>query len=296
VTNTTLPLAERLLEIKDAEYRELMIAYRRHLRARGLGDGTVQQRLLHIDELARAVPNVLSVTTEDLESFLSRRRHTHAPESRRSMRSSWMVFYKWAVKAGHIEVDPTVDLAPVRLPRSVARIAKDEQVVQGLATASLPEKAMVLLGRLAALRLSEISGLHMFDREGAVLRIKGKGEHTRMVPINDELLDVLERLEHLQGGQGYYFPGRFGGHLHPQSVCKIIKRVVGTNPHSLRHAAATAAYDSTHDLRAVQEFLGHANLSTTERYIHVKVDAIRAAANSTSLGLARTGTTAIERA
>ncbi len=212
------------------------------------------------------------------------------------MRSSWMVFYSWAERSGHIDRSPAADLAPVRLPRTVARIANDAEVLQGLATASLPEKAMVLLGRLAGLRLSEISALHMHDREGAVLRILGKGEHTRMVPVNDELLDVLERLEKLLGGDGYYFPGRFGGHAHAQSVCKQIKRVIGTNPHSLRHAAATAAYEGTHDLRAVQEFLGHASLATTERYLHVKVDAIRAAANSTSLGLARQNTSAIERA
>ena len=92
------------------------------------------------------------------------------------------------------------------------------------------------------------------------------------------------------------FPGRFGGHMHPQSLNKVITRVTGCNPHSLRHAAATAAYEGTHDLRAVQEFLGHSSLETTQRYLHVRADQIRAAASATSLGLGAAPTTAIERA
>ena len=143
---------------------------------------------------------------------------------------------------------------------------------------------MILLGRGAGLRLSEIASLHMNCREGNVLRIVGKGSHTRMIPMNDELIDVLDRLERIRGEVGYYFPGRWGGHMHPQSLEKVIKRVCGWNPHALRHAAATAAYDATHDLRGVQEFLGHSSLATTERYIHVRADQIRAVVSATQLG------------
>lgn len=264
-------------------FKETIMRYRRHLRARGLGDGTVAQRLLYVASLQQSFPDVLSVTTEDMERVLSSRRHTHAPESRRSMRSSWQSFFGWALKAGLIKEDPAAMLSPVRLPRVVARIAPNDKVIFGLIGASAQERAMVLLGRFAVLRLSEISTLHTSHREGTVLRILGKGEHTRMVPINPELLDALEALERMQGG-GYYFPGRFGGHMHPQAVNKIITRVTGCNPHSLRHAGATAAYEATKDLRAVQELLGHASLATTERYIHVRVEQIREAANATSVG------------
>lgn len=264
-------------------FRELMIGYRRHLRARGLADGTVVQRVLHVELLQAVHPDVLTVTTEDMELILSRRRHTHAPESRRSMRSSWQSFFKWAVSAGRLEEDPARHLAPIRLPRVVARIADDRKVVDGLTVASTAEEAMVLLGRLAGLRLSEITNLHSTHREGRVLRIIGKGDHVRMVPINDELLEVLERLE-AQQGPGYYFRARSGsGPMHVQSVSKIIKRVTGCNPHSLRHAAATAAYEATHDLRGLQEFLGHASLATTERYVHVRPEQIRSIADATAL-------------
>jgi integrase/recombinase XerC len=266
------------------EFKVIIMRYRRHLRARGLSDGTVTQRLTHIEALQSAHPDVLHVTTEQLELLLSRRRHTHAPESRRSMRSSWQVFFAWAVRSELVVENPAADLSPIRMPRSVARIADDKKVIAALRTGNLSEQAMIMLGRFAALRLNEIATLHSSHREGDVLRILGKGDNTRMVPISEELLEVLVRLEKLNGGGGYYFPGRFGGHMHPQALNKIITRVSGCNPHSLRHAAATRAYEVTHDLRAIQELLGHASLATTERYIHVRVDQVRTATNAASSG------------
>lgn len=207
------------------------------------------------------------------------------------MRSSWQSFYGWAVKSGRLMEDPAAALAPIRVPRVVARIADDDKVTNGLRVASTPEEAMVLLGRLAALRLTEIATLHTDNREGNVLRILGKGANTRMVPIGPELSNVLDRIERSQG-VGYYFRGRGAGHMHPQSVSKIIKRVTGCNPHSLRHAALTSAYEGTHDLRGVQELAGHASLATTERYLHVRAEQVRAAAEATIGGLVlpRSGT------
>ncbi len=281
MTNTKLPISARNDFDTDHGFDELMVGFKRHLRSRGLADGTVNQRLLHVSTLHANHPNLLTVTTDDLELFLSRRRHTHAPESRRSMRSSWQSFFQWLKKSGRIETDPAAELMPIRLPKVVARIAPDDKVIGGLLGANATETAMVLLGRFGALRLSEIASLHSRHREGDVLRVVGKGDHTRMVPLNPELLEALQKLEQLQG-DGFYFRGRYGGYMHPQSVNKIIQRVTGCNPHSLRHAALTSAYEVTHDIRAVQELAGHSSLATTERYLHVRVESVRAAAEATS--------------
>lgn len=101
-----------------------------------------------------------------------------------------------------------------------------------------------------------------------------------MVPANDDLLDALFKLERTHG-DGYYFPGRYGGHMHPQSVNKIITRKTGWNPHSLRHAGATAAYLATGDLRAVQMLLGHSSIATTQRYLNIGIDSVRRVAAAT---------------
>jgi len=260
----------------------MMEDYRNSLLAAGRSPGTVRQRLMHIDHLQRRHADLLTVTARDLERFLAERRTSHSAEARKSLRSSFRAFYGWAHKTGRIPDDPAHGLPPIRVPRKMPRMAADGEVELALMSAPLNETAMILLGRLAGLRLTEIATLHTSHREYDVLRITGKGEKQRLVPINDDLMHVLLDLEDEQQG-GYYFPGRYGGHMHPASVNKIITRRLGANPHSLRHAAATSAYNGTRDLRAVQDFLGHSSLATTERYLHVGLDAVRTAAAATAL-------------
>lgn len=243
---------------------------------------TVRAYVGHIQRLAREHPNLFQVTTADLEQYIGERRTTHSAESRKSMRSAFAAFYRWAEREHYISQNPATGLEPIHIPRIVPRLALDDQVLNALIGATIEHRAMVLLGRLACLRLTELTTLHMRQREGDVLRIVGKGEKERMVPIHPDLLAALIELERTQP-YGWYFPGRFGGSMHPQSVNKIITRVTGTNPHSLRHAGATAAYRSTHNLRAVQALLGHESLATTQRYLHVELDDIRSAVNGATI-------------
>lgn len=274
----------------DAEfgYRELIIAFRQHLRARGLAESTTHLRLILIEQIHKVIPDLLGATNDDLEAYLASRRHTHGAASRRSTRTAMRGFYRWALRTGRIAVDPAEELAPIRVPRTQPRIANDEAIRRGLERGTLHEQCMILLGACGGLRLSEIASLHSLHREGTLLRVTGKGSHTRMIPVNAELLAVLEELERKQG-EGFYFRGQSGGHMHPQSLNKHIRRLVESNPHSLRHRAASAAYEGTHDLRAVQEFLGHQSLATTEIYVHTGMDELRRAADATSLGLRKGG-------
>jgi len=259
----------------------MLTEYTNYMLAAGLTTGTVRLRLLHLDHLRRAHPTLTAVTGSQLQAYLARK-HMLAAESRKSIRGSLCKFYGWAHRAGHIPADPSLILDPIHVPRLIPRLAPDDEIQLSLIGAPDDEKAMILLGRLACLRLTELSTLHTSHRERDLLRVTGKGGKQRMVPINDDLMPALLKLERASAG-GYYFPGRFGGHMHPQAVNKIITRRTGWNPHSLRHAGATAAYRSTRDLRAVQELLGHASLATTERYLHVGLDEVRAAAQGTAM-------------
>lgn len=268
----------------DIEAQTAMIKdFRVHLLAAGRAYKTVALHLHNIKQVTGTYPDLSTVTLEQLEDFLAKRRRSHKPETRKSLRSSWRTFYQWAVKTGRLEHDPTDGLAPIFVPTTPGRIAPDEAVLKGLEMASLHEKAMILLGRLAGLRLSEITTLHVDNRQGDVLRVLGKGEKTRIVPLAPELAEVLDRIEGMQG-RDYYFPGKFGGHVTTSYVSKHIKERTGVNPHSLRHAAATAAYRGTGDIRAVQVFLGHSNMATTQRYIHIDPSHLQAAAMATRIG------------
>lgn len=243
--------------------------------------GTIRRRIDHIEHLRLRYPELLSVTTADLELVLAEVRFTLSPETRRNMRASYRVFYRWAFRNGLIGKDPADWLDPIRIPEAVPRVAPDDVLQRALATATDAETAMIMLARFACLRLSELTNLHTRHREHDALRVLGKGDKVRTVYVNDDLMGALLILEREQG-HGFYFPGRYGGAMHPMSVNKVITRKTGCNPHSLRHAGATAAYLATGDLRAVQIMLGHASIATTQRYLHLDELALRRAGTGTA--------------
>jgi len=260
----------------------LLTEYRNHLYASGRSEGTIKQRTAHIEELLIRHRSLDTITTTDLERHLAgMRKRGLAPETMKSVRSSYRLFFAWAHSTGRIPADPAHALEAIHIPVRVPRIAPDDVVQTALITATLEQRTMIMLARLACLRLTELTTLHTRAREHDALRIRGKGDKERIVYINDDLMQTLLDRER-EVGSGYYFPGRFGAYMHPQSVNKIITRVTGCNPHSLRHAGATAAYRATRDLRAVQQMLGHASMATTQRYLHLDEDAMRRAAAGTA--------------
>ena len=199
--------------------------YTTHLYAGGRAAGTVRQRLRHIDRLADLHPDLLAVTRTDLEAILAKMRIDGLEaETRKAARSSYRSFYGWAARTGLIAHDPSEDLDPVKVPVRIPRLAADDAVLGALAHAELRERTMILLARLACLRLTDLSTLHMSAREGDVLRVRGKGEKERLVYINDDLMRTLLEREHELGPDNYYFPGRFAAYMHPQSVNKIMTR------------------------------------------------------------------------
>lgn len=257
---------------------ELILRFERWMLASYRADGTVALRVRHARMLARRVRIALA-TEEHLEQALIETRH-YSSEYRHSILASWKLLYRWAVAKRFVLTDPTLLLDPVPVRKRVPRIAPDTAVATALLNASPRDRALVMLARYACLRLSEIATLSMKDRFGETLIIRGKGDKERYVDINPPLMLALAALER-EYPYGAYFPGATSGHLHSQSVHKIIKRVTGWHPHSLRHAGATAAYQVTRNLRAVQEMLGHSSLATTERYLHVTSDERREAAHAT---------------
>lgn len=242
---------------------------------------TVGLRMGHLNDLRKLYPDLLKVTYADLVDYLTDpRRLGLRPESRKSIRSSLRSFYSWAFKSGAIKTDPAYPLEAIKVPRSEARKATDEQVKANLDDVSPRDRAVILLARFGCLRRAEIANLHTSARHGRFLIVHGKGDKDRRVFLPPALLDALVALE---GDEpGWYFPGRGGRPIAPESVWRIVKEHVGMNTHSLRHAGATAAFKATKDLRAVQELLGHTNVATTQRYVHVDEDELIAASMGTA--------------
>lgn len=249
--------------------------------AAGISPNTIRNYSNRLTSLLRAKGPLNQLTAQQLEAFLAERRHL-ASETRKAFRSAFKSYYSWAHKTGQTPMNPAADLEPIPVRSAVPRVAEDHALIKSLENASDRDKGLILAGRLACLRLSEITNLHMKSREGDQFRIFGKGDKWRLVPINDDLMQIIKKLE-LTLPYGYYFPSEVnpGYPMHPQSVNKIITRVTGTNPHSLRHAGATAAFKATKDLRAVQLMLGHSSIATTQRYLQADMDAVRKAADAT---------------
>lgn len=248
------------------------------------GRSTVNLRIRHLTDLRRVHGNLLKVTYRDLVNYLTDdRRLGLKPETRKSIRSSLRSFYAWAYTEGLVKSDPAYPLKRIPVPTTKARKATDEQMRAALFTEGLTarDEAMIRLARNGCLRRAEIAGLPVSSRKGDVLIVKGKGRKERVVPLSDELIALLSGLE--TDGREFYFPGYKGKPVTPETVWRVVKDHVGINTHALRHAGATAAYRATHDIRAVQELLGHSNVATTQRYVHVDEDELRAAAMGTAI-------------
>jgi integrase/recombinase XerD len=200
-------------------------------------------------------------------------------------------FYAYQVREGALEQDPTLEVdrpkAGVALPKSLS-----EGEVDALLAApadddavELRDRAMLELLYATGLRVSELVGLQLdqLSLTQGVVRVVGKGNKERLVPVGEEALFWLQR--HLRearplllgGGQSaMVFPNRRGGAMSRQAFWYRIKAYAARagistrlSPHTLRHAFATHLLNHGADLRVVQLLLGHSDLSTTQIYTHV---------------------------
>ena len=207
------------------------------------------------------------------------------------MRVSLRRFFAWMVEERLRADDPTVLLEAVRhekpLPRSLSE-AEVERLLAApdLATpAGLRDAAMLELLYACGLRVSELVGLPLsavFLQE-AVLRVRGKGDKVRLVPMGEQAAEMVERYcrearpQLLEGlVSDVLFIAARGGAMNRRTFWKLIHDyaiAVGirtaVSPHTLRHAFATHLVNHGADLRVVQMLLGHSNLSTTQIYTHV---------------------------
>lgn len=257
--------------------REL-IAWETYMLAIGTPDTTLQLRLYHLRRLAADVPKTpATLTFDDLVAWFAGQ--SWAQNTRKSYRQSFRSFYAWAMATGRVRESPAHLLPPVRVPRGKPRPTPELDYQAAIAKAAPRERLALRLAGVCGLRRSEVARARREDVEvdllGHSLRVTGKGGHVRLVPLPADLA-----AEVLAMPDGWLFPSPHGGHLTPHHLAKCMSAVLGHNPHSLRHRAGTRAYQGTKDLRAVQEFLGHAKPETTAIYTEVAGADVRAAMNA----------------
>lgn len=217
------------------------------------------------------------VTTEHLLAFLAV--EAWAPETRKSARSAVRSLYRWAHGSGRIPDDPAAGLPPIRVPQAIARPAPEHLVRRLVHDPRDRTAVMAMLAAYCGLRRAEIARVHSRDLVGDELLVHGKGGKVRAVPVvSPELLGAL------QAADGWLFPNGQGSHLTPGHVGRLLSQLMpeGWSTHTLRHRMASTSYAATHDLLAVGAVLGHSRPETTQRYIRMPNDALRAAVAAAS--------------
>lgn len=202
--------------------------------------------------------------------------------------SSLRSLCRFLIRKGLLNNNPAQDIrapkTPRRLPHSLD-VDRVQKLLDGDAGDWLSQRdlAMMELMYSSGLRLAELVGLDLqhIDLDTCEARVLGKGSKTRIVPVGQTAAQMLRawlkvRALHCADGESALFITRKGTRISPRSVQQrlhhwALKRGLNSrlHPHALRHSCATHVLESSGDLRAVQELLGHANLATTQVYTHL---------------------------
>ncbi|MDX2481937.1 MAG: site-specific tyrosine recombinase XerD, partial [Desulfuromusa sp.] len=263
---------------------------------RGLSDNSLQSYrhdLLHLQSrLAARGKTLTEATREDILAILAAEiQQGKSPRSLSRYLSAYRQFFGWLVREGKIDSDPVALIESPKTGRGLPKALTEEQVESLLAAPDTGtalgsrDKAMLELMYATGLRVSELVGLELsnINLNQGVVRVIGKGQKERLVPIGDEAHESLNaylsgsRPELLQGVQtDYVFVTTRKSGMTRQAFWYMVRRYAELcdvsrklSPHMLRHSFATHLLNHGADLRVVQLLLGHSDLSTTQIYTHI---------------------------
>jgi integrase/recombinase XerD len=239
------------------------------------------------------------VTIDDISAYLGeRKRGGLASSSIKLTVVALKIFFRFLLAKKSVRRDPTETLSLPRIERYLPETLNEmqvEQLLEGINTSAplgLRDRAMVELLYASGLRISELANarLENFDTEERTLRVTGKGNKMRMVPVGRKACEALAsylsaerpKLVSRRTGNEIFLSAR-GTKLTTVRIWQIVKKVAARSgleanvyPHLLRHSFATHLLSNGADLRIIQEMLGHADISTTQVYTHVDQQRLKA--------------------
>jgi integrase/recombinase XerC len=279
--------------------RTAIADFRRYLEAeRGFSQHTVRAYTSEVGRLAVSPECTLAgglgcLDALSVRAYLAGFHRSDKPATRTRRLSALRCFFRYRVRLGALASDPTEGLpgpkAERRLPSPLS-VDDCERLIEAPPAPSHPaararDRSLEARDRALFLRVGELTKLDVRDlaRDRAELRVRGKGNRQRVVPVPGQALSSLLAYLEPRTGPGVLaepmFKNARGGRLTDRGVRKILRRRLleagigrPASPHTLRHSYATHLLDADVDLRAIQELLGHERLSTTQRYTHVSAE------------------------
>jgi len=226
------------------------------------------------------------VRGEQIQAFIAKsHRAGLSPGSLRDMLSAYRSFYRWLAREGEAPTNPAIGVRSPKAPRKLPQVLDVDEVGALLDfpvndPESVRDRALLELLYSSGLRVSELTSVRWRDLDMAegMIRVTGKGSKTRIVPVGGKAIAALRALREQDhpGADDPLVRGRLGKPLTPGGVRARLKRRAKDQgvwkrvyPHLLRHSCASHVLESSGDLRAVQELLGHADIGTTQIYTHL---------------------------
>ncbi len=242
------------------------------------------------EEMKRqSIEDPATVTEHTIRGLIARlHRQGQGSRSLQRQLSAIRSFYRWLMKEGFADHTPA---APVRAPKTARKLPEtlDADAITRLleindnSPLAIRDKAIMELFYSSGLRLSELAGIHwtQIDFTSGLITVIGKGNKTRMVPVGSYAAAALQKWRKVRGAfagfeEPHVFVSKFGNPISTRTIQVRIRYWAQRQglpqkvyPHLLRHSFASHLLESSGDLRAVQELLGHADISTTQIYTHL---------------------------
>ncbi|MDH6356311.1 site-specific tyrosine recombinase XerD [Parabacteroides sp. PF5-9] len=283
--------------------KDIISKYHTYLRLeKSLSPNTLDAYMTDLDKLLRFVASenrpILEITYQDLQQFVAQLRDIGIhPRSQARIISGIKSFYRFLLLDGYTDKDPTELLETPKIGFKLPEVLTENEINKILDSIdlSLPEgqrnRAMLEVLYSCGLRVSELTGLRYMDvyfDEGFV-RVEGKGGKQRLVPISETAIREIKNYLYdrnlvavKKGHEDILFLSRRGTGLSRIMVFHIIKQQAemagihkNVSPHTFRHSFATHLLEGGANLRAIQEMLGHDNITTTEIYTHINREFLR---------------------
>jgi integrase/recombinase XerC len=248
------------------------------------------------EKSARGADDVRAIDVYALRGWLGQLARTHAASSVARKLAALRTWMKWLRRVGVLAKSPAEELASPKVRRTLPTFigvdaAKEVVEAPDDDARGLRDRAILELLYGSGLRVSELAGLSLADMdlsEGSA-RVLGKGNKERLVPLGRKCIDALRAYLDVRGELVHprtgaqdpraVFLSPRGARLGVRAVQTLVHRYgalgagrADLHPHALRHTCATHMLDGGADLRAIQEMLGHASLTTTQRYTHVSME------------------------